>query len=193
MAKRRSSLAYLADIDLPVEVIAKGTVLQRIHRTALDPIHFGRGPTFRFDSPDKSYGVLYAARSDRLAFAETLLRGKESLVAQSEIEIRSLCALTLLDDLALVRLHGPGLRIMRTDASATSGSYKNSGRWSAALHEHRDGPDGILYRGTRDNDELAVALFERASAKVEKGTSVPLLDDPSRLGAILDHYGAGLV
>src|SRR3546814_6620720 len=51
--------------------------LHRIHRLGHDPIFFGPespAPMFRFDAPDGSYKVLYAARSIETAFGETLVR-----------------------------------------------------------------------------------------------------------------------
>src|SRR3546814_9926433 len=57
--------------------INAGARLHRIHRKALDPVFFGPAgstPLARFDAPDGSYKVLYAARALETAFGETMVR-----------------------------------------------------------------------------------------------------------------------
>src|SRR3546814_4890108 len=57
--------------------IKAGALLHRIPRKALDPVFFGPAgstPLARFDAPDGSYKVLYAARALETAFGETMVR-----------------------------------------------------------------------------------------------------------------------
>jgi hypothetical protein len=175
-----------------MDTVAVGTNLFRIHRTKFDPAHFGRAASHRFDCPDGSYGVLYCGLSEEVAFAETFLRGSEPLVAISELEVRSLSIISLVRPLRLVRLFGPGLSATGATASTTSGRYAISQAWSKNLHSHGDAADGILYRSTSDNDEMAIALFDRAAASIRIRKTSTLLGDAVRLGRILDRYGAAL-
>ncbi|WLC16653.1 RES family NAD+ phosphorylase [Bradyrhizobium diazoefficiens] len=184
--------ADLNERRLPVEEIPAGEAFFRMHRTALGAKFFGR-TGWRFDSPGRAFGTLYAARTAEIAFAETLLRGQRPIVAESELHIRSFCEFRLQRVVRLVKLHGPSLIAIGATAAVTSGSYDVSQAWAQALHDHPDQPDGILYRSARDNDRFALALFERAAAALDLGTSTPVMADPARLGGILDHYSASLV
>ena len=178
--------------SLPMETIAAGTDLFRIHRTKFGPAHFGRAALYRFDCPDGNYGVLYCGLSKEVAFAETLLRGPEPLVATSELEIRSLCVISIVRPLRLVRLFGPSLSAIGATASTTSGRYAISQAWSKSLYHHAEAVDGIIYRSTADNDQKAIALFDRVTASIRIKETSTLLSDAVRLGRILDHYGAAL-
>lgn len=179
--------------DLSLEEIPDGDTLFRMHRIALGAKFFGRTAAWRFDSPGRAFGTLYAARTAEIAFAETLLRGQRPIVAESELHSRSFCEFKLLRAVRLAKLHGPSLIAIGATAAVTSGGYDVSQAWAQALHDHPDQPDGILYRSARDNDRFALALFERAATALDSGTSTPVLDDPVRLGGILDHYSASLV
>ncbi|HET8676638.1 MAG TPA: RES family NAD+ phosphorylase [Blastocatellia bacterium] len=180
----------LATKALPIETLPNGTAIFRIHRTALRAKFFGRSSDWRFNSPDGSYGTLYAAISPEAAFAETLLRGRGTLIAESELKERSCCTFTITRELRLVRLHGPSMTTIGATAAVTAGPYAVSQGWSSSFFYHPDVPDGILYRAT--HDKLAVALFDRAQDAIGDGVSAPLLSDPTFLGGILDHYGAAL-
>lgn len=56
-------------LDLPAD-----TDLHRFYRTLYDPIYFDSSSSGRFNAPDASYGVLYAAQTISGAFAETFMR-----------------------------------------------------------------------------------------------------------------------
>ena len=61
--------------------IEAGVRFHRIHRATHGPIFFGPfgdAPQCRYDAPDGSYKVLYAARSLETAFGETLVRTPET-------------------------------------------------------------------------------------------------------------------
>lgn len=185
--------ADLASRPLPIQIIDQHSTIYRIHRTALGAKFFGASGDWRFDDPNKSYGTLYAGLSPEIAFAETLLRGKGALIAETELKLRSLCTFTVNEDLVLVELHGKRMYKIDANASVTSGlPYDASQAWSSAFYRHPDTPDGIVYRGTRDNSLFAIVLFDRARHKIDDGASIPLMQDKTALGALLDRYEAGL-
>ena len=63
-----------------------------------------------------------------------------------------------------------------------------------AFHEHRDWPDGLIYRARHDDDQLSVALFERASGKLAKPQqSILWMDAGPILDEVLDRYGIALI
>lgn len=96
--------------------------------------------------------------------------------------------------LRLARMHGPGLRQMKATAAVVQGSYDVTWAWSHALHEHPDRVDGIVYRARHDDDDLAVALFERARDAIAVLDSTPLLDLSlsAELGSWFARYEIGL-
>ncbi|MER9056945.1 RES domain-containing protein [Mesorhizobium sp. M0910] len=51
-----------------------GQEVHRFYTAKWEPIFFDRSTEGRFNAPDASYGVLYAARKTNGAFAETFLR-----------------------------------------------------------------------------------------------------------------------
>jgi hypothetical protein len=192
MPNLASPPAHLAELALPSETLLPGATLYRLHPTERGPKHFGRAALGRFDSPIASFGTLYAGLSPNVAFAETLIRGKGSLIASSELALRSLCVFRVLNRLRLVKLCGPALTKLHASADISSGPIAVSQQWAQALHDHPDSVDGVVYRAKYDNDELAIALFERSHASIDEGTSKPLLDDNSLLASILDHYELAL-
>jgi len=71
----------LRDLSLPVfELNLSVTTLYRIHRRIYDPIFYNRrsnsSQTYRFDSPDDTFGVLYASPSFDVCMAETIMRDR---------------------------------------------------------------------------------------------------------------------
>jgi RES domain-containing protein len=176
--------------SLPMEQVAAGSLVYRVHATVRPPKFFGRSTRWRFDAPDGSYGVLYCGLAPEVAFAETLLRGGH-FVAFEEIEKRPLCEFRAIRTLRLVRLYGPSMGRIGASAGVTSGSdYAISRHWSKAIYDHPAMVDGILYRATYDNDQLAAVLFDRAQDALDDGRSAAFTSDLGLLGRILDHYGA---
>jgi hypothetical protein len=185
---------------LAIGEIPAGSILYRIHRAAAGVLYFGprtdprlRG---RWDSPDDGYGVCYLAHQGHTAFSETLLRelDREELSESGDLAPRSLARIQVDRTLRLARMHGPGLRQMKATAAVVQGSYDVTWAWSHALHEHPDRVDGIVYRARHDDDDLAVALFERAREAIAVLDSTPLLDLSMsvELGGWLDRYEVGL-
>ena len=186
-----------ADIDLrhlPLVRRAAGSRYVRIHRVTETPVWFGRDsatsvfrpPVNRFDAPDRSYGVLYAAASRDGAFAEAIGRKPRTFRSDTELAELAITSLVLTRDLSLVDLHG-GQAVGALSATGVIGVGPHSlaRRWSMALHEHPDRPDGIEYRCRHNSDELAVALFDRiGDASLTPQASVSLIGDHRWLAAM---------
>ena len=184
----------LARRALPVMELPSGISLIRIHRHTLGVLYFGAGHDNRFDSPDGAYGVCYTARTLEGAFAETCLRATgDRFVTTAFLAERAFSAIPLTAPLRLAALHGPGLSAMGATAAVTSGGHGVARRWSAALHTHPDGVDGIAYLANHDNKQLCVALFDRCQPKLGPPSPAEgFLSDRRRLGALLKRYQVGL-
>jgi hypothetical protein len=191
-SRRPEPPADLHSRRLPLQSLSAGATIHRIHLTSRRAKFFGRTATWRFDSPDRSFGTLYAALSEQACFVETILRGSDRLVAQSELDIRSLCRIGLVRDVRVVPLHGEHLAQLSASAVVSAGPYALSRRWAQAIHSHPEQPDGIVYRSNFDNDQFAVVLFDRATDAIDDGRSAPLMSDLSLLGLILDRYKASM-
>jgi hypothetical protein len=188
----------LRDRPLPMTDAITGP-LWRIHRLVHDPFFFGPpagvAPTGRWDAPAGQFGVCYLAVGDpRIAFAETLLRGPQTILSERVLADRGLARFDVVAPLRLVTMHGPGLVPLGATAAVSSGPHEFSREWSLALHQHPDQPDGILYRTRHDDDGLGVALFDRARFSLQLHSGRPLLDPElaGELGRWLTIYHAAL-
>lgn len=174
--------------------IGRRRLLYRIHRRDRHPLHYSRTGANRFDAPNKDYGVCYLGLSARAAFAETFLRRpSETLIDWVDVTARAVTTLRVVDTLRPARLYGPGLSRMGATAAVTHGPHHAAQAWSAAMRAHSDRPDGVAYRARHDDDERCLALFERRKSPFELVSTTPLADNLKVLGALLDHYGVGLV
>jgi RES domain-containing protein len=180
--------ADLNSVPLPIEELARGTRLFRIHPPDKDPIWFGPAPgeppRYRFDDPEGNYRVCYLGDSRMSAFVETFLRDLPArVVSVGNLKYRAISGLRITRDIRLVSAHGPGLVQLGTTAALAGAmlelpsrdpteSYAHSQAWSRALHGHPEKPDGILYRSSHDDSLFCVALFEdRASGTlITQGT-----------------------
>ncbi|MFG1423223.1 RES family NAD+ phosphorylase [Roseixanthobacter liquoris] len=179
--------------DLPLETIASGSRLVRIHRSELDPIYFGASARNRFDDPAKTYGVGYFSMSEEGAFAETCLRAVGTRFVQlSFLEARSFSDIEIRKPIQLVSLHGPGLAQLGATGAVSSGLHPPARQWSKAIHDHPAKPDGIAYRSNHDNGELCIALFEQSRRSLHAHPSQPIMADRSRLASLLARYKMGL-
>lgn len=182
--------------DRPLPLLTVSGPWARIHRASLGPLFFGRTGGCRFDAPDGSFGVLYVAASPAGAFIETFgwVTGTR-VISEQRLGERRLCDVYARRPVKVVDLAGPGLAVLGADARLGAGPHPTAQRWSRALHDHPDAPDGLLYRSRHDPGELCLALFERASAgwlAQDRGA----LDSPALapvVGGWLDRYGFGLV
>ena len=189
---------WLPTASLPVDSLAAGTTLSRIHRRGRDPIFFGPGagqlPTYRFDSLTGAFGVLYVGLSLGVAVAETLLRNpSRRIVSYPDLAERLSCNLVSARDLRVARLHGTGLQAVGCDNSISTGPYDVCGAWADALWAHRDVPDGIAYQSRHDSGQICLALFERPDLQLQASDPVPLTRRLAEISAILGGYGKSII
>ena len=172
--------------------IKAGTLLHRIHRADHDPIFFGpvgSAPMFRFDAPDGSYKVLYAARSLETAFGETLVRSPHiPYVTSTAVRARVRSELTAARTLRLyplidasVSAHGLSFTDLHGDA------YARTQEISAWVHGSTSA-DGILYTSRFDNQRY-VALFDRAIDAVSTTPVAKKIISPAEATVLTHHFG----
>jgi hypothetical protein len=150
----------LASRTLPIKRISG--LLFRTHRSTQACLHFGKNGDCRFDDPLRKYGVLYAALKSDAAFAEVFLRQLSSmLISESDLLGRSLAEMRC-QSIACVDLTGPGLHQLSCDNRiSTEKPYGTVGRWSRAIFEHPQQPDGIIYLSRHNPRFKCLALFDR--------------------------------
>jgi hypothetical protein len=172
--------------------LSMGTILSRLHARGRSPLFFGRTGGNRFDSPDRSYGVLYAGLDEYCSFIETFgqITGIRT-VTSTALEGRHLAHVELLRPMKLIDLsNSGGLARVGADARLFSGSHAVAQRWSAAFREHPIKPDGILYPARHDAARNACAIYECLPSVFKLHTKGCLLEHQhvALLGAILDCY-----
>jgi len=170
-----------------------GAILSRLHNRGISPLFFGRTGGNRFDSPDRSYGVLYAGLDEYCSFIETYgqTTGIQT-VTSTALEGRHLAHLELLRPMKLIDLsNSGGLARVGADSRLFSGSHAVAQRWSAAFREHAIKPDGILYPARHDAARNACAIYECLPSVFKLHAKGSLLEHQhvALLGAILDCYG----
>jgi len=180
----------------PPELLAlpAGNDLHRFYTAKWEPIFFDTTTAGRFNAPDASYGVLYAAREIAGAFAETFLRTPgRTLIDTDLLKRKAYVRLSTSRELKLIRLVGPGLARLGTTAEVCHGGlpYDVPQAWSKALRAHPVDADGIAYHARHDDTELCYALFDRAvGAIVEAERQADL--DQDWFWRIAERYGVGL-
>ena len=177
-------------------VEAKGPLF-RLHARRRDALHFGRTASWRFDDPERRYGVCYTATDVHGAFAETFTKAlRAGLIAEAELRSRGLARISCRRPLALVDLAASGgLAKIRADARLFAGDHEVARRWSAAFHAHPAKPDGILCPARHDPARTVCAVFERAKRALRAEELGSLLDVAllPTLKDLLDTYGLGFV
>lgn len=144
---------------------------------------------YRFDAPDASFGVLYAAFDLKTAFVETILRnepaqspaGDPRILSLAELEPRRVVSftndfITQTRHLTLIELFAEGLVAAQTDNRiSTEDSYPVTQQWAKALHGHPIRADGIVYVSRYFAPRLSVVHFDRCAAALRVGPVVELL------------------
>lgn len=179
-----------ADFDrlsLIVDVVDPRTLLRMAWADPKTHCAFRREAGFRFDAPDASFGVLYAAFDVATAFAETVLRDKAQLapagvrVPLDYVEIAGRCVVAMTHGvehraLRLIKLYDEGLAAARIDNRISSlDEYSQTQQWAKALHDHPLLGDGIIYMSRYMGARKSVVLFERCHAAIAAGPATPLL------------------
>jgi hypothetical protein len=85
-----------------------------------------------------------------------------------------------------------GLTRIGADARIFTASYISQ-RWSRAIHDHPDKPDGILYRPRHDEVRLAAAIFDRVAERITAENLGTWMDQRTLLAEVLDTYGVALI
>jgi len=183
----------LSSIALPISEIDREWY--RSHSSRRVAIHFGRTRSYRFDAPDGDYGVLYVGADPHVAFIESFqIAGLHPVITESKLRDRSLSLIRIRRPVRLANLADTGgLTRVGADARVFTAKYTVSQRWSRALRNHPELPDGILYRPRHDPARLAAALFERIADEVTVETTGIWLDQKTALAEVLDTYGVGLI
>jgi hypothetical protein len=172
--------------------IDAGVRLHRIHRAEHGPIFFGPAghtPQSRFDSPDGSYKVLYAARTLETAFSETLVRTPETpYLLSSVIETRLRSELETTRALRLYPLIDASVSVHGLSFTDLHGiDYLRCWRVSAEIHATTVA-DGLLYTSRFDNHRC-VALFDRAANAIAETTTKAVAIGAAQATVLAGHLG----
>lgn len=180
---------------LPVHVLPTETQLYRFHDKRFDPFFFDRASGGRFNAGDGTFGVMYVAIERRGAFAETFLRNVGSTaISGSFVDSKACAVLNLHRPFRAVRFRGYGLApIGATATLCSSPSYETPQEWSRALHAHPDRVDGILYASRHDDEQLCVAVFDRAINAFSTSVRAENLRDQAWFYELMDLYQVGLL
>jgi hypothetical protein len=183
--------------DRKITVIEFNDRMFRTHAINRNPIYFGRSGQHRFDSPDGSFGVLYAGRDEYCAFIETFAKAAgSSTITTTELKNRCLAELKAARTLRLVDLTQSGtLFRLGADARLFSGDHTISQAWSKALYDHPFNIDGLLSPSRLDPARHALALFEGRAALVELNRQTWFATGPLRhvLAEIVEHYALAVI
>jgi hypothetical protein len=168
-------------ITLPISEITRDWY--RSHLTRYSAIHFGRNRAYRFDAPDGEYGVLYVGVDPHVAFIESFqIAGVHPVVTESKLRERSLSRIRVRRPVRLVNLAESGaLTKIGADARIFTARYTVSQRWSQAIWNHPQSPDGILYRPRHDPARFAAAFFDRIAGEVSTEAAGRWLEQKSSL------------
>jgi hypothetical protein len=185
----------LATRDPLVLQLGAGEIVHRFFTAAYEPLYFDRSLDGRLNAPDGSYGVLYCAKTQAGAFAETFLRQPgRTLLPADLIQSKAYVRLQITRRLRLIRLAGRGLARLGATAEVVHGGlpYDVPQAWSRALRHHPSTPDGIAYHARHDDAELCYALFDHAQDAIEAAGLSRDLDVQAWFWDLADEYGVGL-
>jgi hypothetical protein len=170
--------------------------------TNYNPIYYGkRQSQWRFDDPEREYGVLYVAEDRHGAFAESFgqLLSKAPIdlprpITTDQLRSRMVSEISCNAPVRLVDLTGSGLARIGADSRLFAGEHMQAQAWSRALFEHPAGIDGILYPPRHDPQRRAAAIFEKEHSRswVELDRKM-WLDLGFDLKEILEEYGFALI
>jgi hypothetical protein len=166
-----------------------------VHRSKHTPLYFGATGDSRFDSPDGSFGALYAARQVNGAFVEVFCRDAVRELVETQLSDYHVAEIRSSRGLKLIDLGGKGLVRMGLDARLATGDYRIAQRWAAAFYDHRDKADGILYRSRHDPEQQLAAIFDRTKTilSVQRCGTLRAYLGEDAFFALLDNYGVAML
>lgn len=180
---------------MPVTALRRipvGTLLHRIHRPSHPAVFFGPAglePKGRFDAPDGSFKVLYAARALETAFGETMVRSPHiPYVLSTAVNARVRSELLVTKALRLFPLIDGGVSKLGLSFTDLHGdAYAKT--WAVSAHIHgTTTADGILYTSRFDN-QRCVALFDRAASSIAESANVKIFLSPSEAAKLAEKFG----
>ena len=145
------------------------------------PLYFGREIQHRYDDPAGAYGVLYLAYSLSTALMESAFHkhrwwraGARRKITVSEVRSRMVRIIQVSSQLTLCDLVTEGAAVQAFGLNATqlvTRRYASTRALSARIAKltapSGDPFDGILYPSRNNPGAHCIALFERASAKMQ--------------------------
>lgn len=185
--------------DLPddclVTRLEAGTPVIRVHHQDFGPVWFGPAPGMppagRFDAPAGEFGTLYAGQTLTGAFAETVLRRANRIIARNFIEQRAWSVLRLRRDCVLAMLHGEGLVYHGVTNDICAGDIYAPSQALALSFWEKFAVDGLAYRARHNNDQICYAINHRVAADdLEVVSTHRFADHPADVDALLRQHGA---
>lgn len=190
---------------LDIHRMMAGSVWRRLSlRRYPDPLGFGHAPS-RFSDPRagipdaERFGVVYLGSTLKVCFLEVILRDRGNgrlgdwPIELAELELWTCASINVDKPLRLVDLRGDALIRMGVPTDAIRGSSHALGQaWSAAFWTHDMRPDGLIY-SSRLNEEVNIAVYDRALAKLTVRARPRLLDCRAELAACLNDLSVALV
>ena len=162
--------------NLPTKELSRDSRWFRVSKSTYpSPIHYSFDG--RYHSEKKAFGVLYLAKTETGALAESicrnahLMQSDERIITEKELNTRSLYQIQVKDSLKLLELTTPNLSKHRLDAriwseySDKDPHYEYGPKWSD--HAYSIGFDGILYFSRHKTDAVCLALFDKELDLVE--------------------------
>ena len=180
-------------LPLIAEDVEPSALVRMAWRDPASHCRFRREARYRFDAPDRSFGVMYATFDLATAFAETILRDRPTHSDDVILDYRDLDSRVVVelkrgpDDrpLRLIKLYDEGLAAAHTDNQISARDhYPTTQRWAQMFHAHSIAADGIVYMSRYMGARKSVVLFDRCAAAMAAGAATPLLEHGEFAGVV---------
>lgn len=164
-----------ADVDPLIVEVPSGAVLFRVHAPHGRATEFnaGKGDPSRFaplrgGRPPVVVPTLYASSTIPGALSESVFhdvpyRGTAKRILVSRLDAAVLSAVAVMNPLSVALIAGAGLRrigVRRRDLiEGGPGTYQDTVRWAAALHDSPPEPDGLAWMSRQDDTARAYVFF----------------------------------
>jgi hypothetical protein len=114
-------------------------------------------------------------------------------ISRADADRRSITTIRLTKKLRACLVHGKALPRLGATAAVTAGNQDAARLWSRAIWERFSHIDAIQHRTRHDNDELALAVFHRASSALQVRDSIGIRANREWFASVLNRYRLGLV